>query len=59
MEIFKVNTNYHELTMNSVNAREFTRTLSGTWMLNQMPGWSGVLEGDTVEFVPPTANAAQ
>ena len=88
---------------NSVNAREFTRTPSGTWMLNQMPGWSGqleitlreayrldsipltwtvmvagvdktadvtaytpnegpdtlgwlnVLEGDTVELVPPTA----
>ena len=29
---------------NSVNAREFTRTPSGTWMLNQMPGWSGQLE---------------
>ena len=29
---------------NSVNAREFTRTPSGTWMLNQMPGWSGRLE---------------
>ena len=29
---------------NSVNARELTRTPSGTWMLNQMPGWSGQLE---------------
>ena len=28
----------------SVNARELTRTPSGTWMLNQMPGWSGQLE---------------
>ena len=29
---------------NSVNARELTRTASGTWVLDSMPAFSGVLE---------------